>query len=195
MANRSVTVRLDPLARAATYGVVGSLMECLFTSARLSRNARALRLSGPATRWMAPIYALALPLFEPAHDRVRHRPAWLRAALYASGILAAEGATGWALRRATGRCPWDYSGRTRWHVAGLVRLDYAPFWALTGLGAERLHDAMAGAAGQRTQSGRRHDAAGKPEAETRAKPRQARSCDTNPKPRLPHALQSAAVGR
>jgi hypothetical protein len=153
------------VGRAAAYGAAGSLMESVFTSAGLSRNAGALRPSGPATRWMALIYALALPLFEPVHDRLRRHPAWFRGALYALGILAVEGVTGWAFRRATGCCPWDYSGRTRWHVAGLVRLDYAPFWALAGLGVERLHDAMIGGAvpGARRQP--------------------------------PHALQSAAVGR
>ena len=120
-------------------------MESAFTSARLSRGSGSLRASGPATPWMFPIYALALPLLEPVHDRLRGRPAWARAIAYAAGIMAVEGGTGWMLRRRTGRCPWDYTGRTRWHVAGIVRLDYGPLWALAGLGAERLHDAMTGA--------------------------------------------------
>jgi Putative ABC-transporter type IV len=157
--------RLGAGWRAMAYGLAGSAMESLFTTARLSRTAGALRPSGPATGWMLPIYALALPLFEPVHDRLRDLPVWARGALYATGILVVEGATGWALRRATGRCPWDYTGRTRWDLAGLVRLDYGPFWALAGLGAERLHDAMTGQAA------------------------------TRPRPRMPHALQSAAVGR
>jgi len=91
---------------------------------------------------MVPIYGLAMPLFEPAHDRLRSRPAWQRGLAYAGGIIAVEGLTGWALRRLIGHCPWDYSGRSRLALAGLVRLDYAPLWALTGLGAERLHDAL-----------------------------------------------------
>jgi hypothetical protein len=150
---------LSPAARAIAYGIVGCAMESAFTSARLSRGSGSLRASGPATPWMLPIYALVLPLFEPVHDRLRDRPAWARAIAYGAGIMAVEGGTGWMLRHRTGRCPWDYTGRTRWHVSGLVRLDYGPLWALAGLGAERLHDAM-----------------------TRARP-------------VPHALQSAAVGR
>ncbi len=137
-------LRAGRVRRAATYGITGALVESAFTSVRLSRAERAPRVVGPATAWMVPIYALALPLFEPVHARIRGRPAWQRGATYAAGILAVEWATGWLLRRATGRCPWDYSGRTRWHVDGLVRLDYVPFWAATGLGAERLHDAMTG---------------------------------------------------
>ncbi len=119
-------------------------MEAAFTSARLTRASRRFRPAGPATRWMPAIYALTLPLFEPAHDRLRGQPAPIRAATYAAGIMLVELVSGWALRRRTGRCPWDYGGRTRWDVDGLVRLDYAPLWALAGLGAERLHDAMTG---------------------------------------------------
>ena len=137
---------LSPAARAIAYGIVGCAMESAFTSARLSRESRSVRASGPATPWMLPIYALALPLFEPVHDGLRDRPAWVRATAYAAGIMAVEGGTGWILRRRTGRCPWDYTGRTRWHVSGLVRLDYGPLWALAGLATERLHDAMTGAA-------------------------------------------------
>ncbi len=147
--NRGVPRRwlLAPASRAIAYGITGCAVESAFTSARLSRGSRSLRASGPATPWMLPIYALALPLFEPAHNRLRDRPAWVRAIAYAAGIMAVEGGTGWMLRRRTGRCPWDYTGRTRWHVSGLVRLDYGPLWALAGLGAECLHDAMTGAAG------------------------------------------------
>ncbi len=132
--------------RGLVYAAAGSAMEAGFTSARLTREARRPILVGPATRWMPVIYALALPLFEPAHDRLRGDALPVRAAAYAVGIMAVEGATGWALRRTTGRCPWDYRGRTEWSIDGLVRLDYAPLWALAGLGAERLHDALTGCA-------------------------------------------------
>lgn len=74
---------------------------------------------------------------------MRARPTWQRGLAYAGGIFGVEAASGWLLRRATGRCPWDYTG-TRFQVAGLIRLDYAPFWALAGLAAERLHDALVG---------------------------------------------------
>lgn len=130
------------IRRAAAYALAGAGMESAFTATRRWRADGRLRVSGPASAWMLPIYALALPLFEPLRERVRPWPAWRRGPAYAVGILAVEGGTGWLLRRATGRCPWDYSGRTRWDVAGLIRLDYGPFWALAGLGAERLHDAM-----------------------------------------------------
>jgi len=54
--------------------------------------------------------------------------------------LAVEYITGWILQKTTGSCPWDYSGYTKWHVRGLIRLDAFPVWSLGGLGCERLHD-------------------------------------------------------
>jgi hypothetical protein len=126
--------------------MVGSLVEAAFTTTTFSARSSRPVLRGPSTPWMVPIYGLAMPLFEPVHDRLRSRPAWQRGLAYAAGILAVEGLTGWALRRLTGRCPWDYSGRSPLALGGLVRLDYSPLWALTGLGAERLHDALIGIA-------------------------------------------------
>ena len=145
---------LPPVARFAAYGAAGSLVESAFTSVRLSIHGGRPALSGPSTAWMLPIYGLSLPLLEPVHDRIRSRPAWQRGAVYAGGIFAVEAAAGWMLRRATGNCPWDYTGRSPLSVAGLIRLDYAPFWALAGLGAERLHDLLAGDGRSATIPGR-----------------------------------------
>ena len=135
---------MSPAARAVIYGVVGCAMEVAFSSLVASVEARRPVRDGPSTAWMLPIYGLAQPLFEPVHGAVRHRPAWLRGAAYAAGIFAVEAATGEALRALTGACPWDYTGRSRLAVRGVIRLDYAPLWAVAGLGAERLHDAMVG---------------------------------------------------
>jgi hypothetical protein len=88
-----------------------------------------------------PVYGLVQPLFEPAHERLRQRPVALRAAAYGCGILGVEYASGRALRRLTGRVPWDY-GERRFAIDGLVRLDYLPLWAAFGLGLERVHDLL-----------------------------------------------------
>jgi uncharacterized membrane protein len=91
---------------------------------------------------MFPIYGLIAPLYEPIHDAVRAWPLPARAAVYAAGFMLVEYAAGWLLRRLTGVCPWDYTGRARWHVHGLVRLEYAPLWALFGLALEPVHDVL-----------------------------------------------------
>jgi len=126
--------------RFVAYGLVGSLVESAASSAVDSAGAGRIVLRGPSTPWMLALYGLALPLFEPVHDAVRGRPAWQRGAVYATGIIAVEALSGALWRRATGGVPWEY--RSGLAVAGVTRLDYAPAWALVGLAAERLHDAM-----------------------------------------------------
>jgi hypothetical protein len=89
---------------------------------------------------MLPIYALIQPLYEPTHDALRERAARpVRAAVYGTGFLAVEYATGAALRRARGEAPWDYSD-ARLNVNGLIRLDYFFLWAAAGSALESLHD-------------------------------------------------------
>ncbi len=92
---------------------------------------------------MFPIYGLVQPLYEPLHDRVRHLPGPVRGAAYSVGFLAIEYATGWALRRAVGQAPWDYT-YARVHLHGLIRPAYLPMWAAMGLALEPVHDHLAG---------------------------------------------------
>jgi len=124
------------------YGLAGSLVEAAFSSAVMSAGARRLVVRGPSTPLMVGLYGLALPLFEPLHDRVRGRPAWQRGAVYATGILAVEALAGATWRRWSGPVPWEY--RSGLAIGGVTRLDYAPAWAVAGLAAEVLHDALAG---------------------------------------------------
>jgi Putative ABC-transporter type IV len=129
--------------RSLAYSAVGVATEVVFTGARDSVLRRDWRLQGRSYLWMFAIYGLSAYLFEPVHDSVRSRPWWERAALYSFGILGVEYLSGTAIRRLVGVVPWDYSGHGRFVVrGGATRLDYAPLWALAGLGLERLHDAM-----------------------------------------------------
>jgi hypothetical protein len=144
-----------PATRFLAYGLAGSIAEGLFTSAVASVGAGRIVRRGPSTPLMVALYGLALPVFEPIHDRVRGRPAWQRGAIYAAGILAIETVSGLAWRRSTGRVPWEY--RSGIAVAGVTRLDYAPAWAIVGLAAERLHDTLTGR-GLRNHAGELHAA-------------------------------------
>ena len=146
------------MLRFFVYGCVGWVLEVLWTalyevttgtrrpapgsSTRIpmTRGER-LRAAGHTTLWMFPLYGAAAVVFEPLHDAVRAWPWPARGALYAAGLFAVEALAGLALKRATGRCPWDYS-YARFSVGGVIRLDYAPLWFAFGLGLERLHDAL-----------------------------------------------------
>ena len=127
---RSQTLRL------LAYGVAGWAVDSLFVAAHTGRRR-------PSSLLNVPVYALAQPLFEPLHDRLRQRPPVLRGAVYGIGILGVEYASGRLLRRLAGHAPWDY-GDARVAVDGLIRLDYLPLWAVFGLGLERFHDLLVG---------------------------------------------------
>ena len=130
--------------RFLAYGTLGWVLEVAFTGLHDFKRYRDPRLPARTSLWMLPIYGLLQPLLEPAHDAMRGRvPAPVRAAAYAAGIFGIEYATGKLLRSALGQAPWDYSD-ARWNVHGLIRLDYAPYWAVVGLGAERVHDLLTG---------------------------------------------------
>ncbi len=129
--------------RFVCYGILGWCLEVTWTAitGAIRHPDRAGRLQGHTYLWMFPIYGLIAPLYEPLHNALRRRWTWpMRALSYAVGIMTVEYATGWLLRRLTGACPWDYSDRARWHIHGLVRLEYLPAWATVGLLLEPVHD-------------------------------------------------------
>ena len=51
------------------------------------------------------------------------------------GIFTVEYTSGMYLKK-RGCCPWDYSD-SPYHINGVIRLDYAPLWFLTGLFYEK----------------------------------------------------------
>jgi hypothetical protein len=130
--------------RAVAYGLLGWAMEVGFTGigAVLDPKQRSWRLMGHSYLWMAPIYGSAAYLYEPVRDRLRGRPRWQRALAYGAGFIAAEYASGMALRRLTGTIPWDYTGHGPLVIHGATRLDYFPLWAGLGLLMEGLDDEL-----------------------------------------------------
>ena len=132
------------LIRFVLYGLLGWAIEIVWTalSSTVGGAQRSWRLAGTTYLWMFPIYGLLAPLYEPLHDAIRAWPWPLRGLLYGLGFLAVEYVAGWLLRRLTGACPWDYTGRCRRHLHGLIRLDYGPLWALLGLALEPVHDLL-----------------------------------------------------
>jgi len=131
--------KLTRAERFALYGAAGWVMEVVFTAAGQQLDGSGDRkLQGHTYLWMLPLYGLAAVLFDPVHRRVAHRNAAARSAAYAAAFIAVEYGSGALLRRVTGVCPWDYTGRSRFVVDGVTRLDYAPLWAIAGLGVERV---------------------------------------------------------
>lgn len=115
-------------------GLTGWCMEIIFTSLDAFRK-KDFRLIGQTSIWMFPIYGMAV-LIKPVYKLIRKLPALLRGSIYSAGIFGFEYATGTILKKHH-LCPWDYS-KSPYNINGVIRLDYAPLWALAGLLFERI---------------------------------------------------------
>lgn len=142
------------LVRFFIYGLLGWAAEILWTGLPKKRSVD-WTLAGHTQWWTFPIYGQMATLYEPLHDRIRHYPWYVRGVLYAFGFVGVEFATGELIRSLTGQVPWDYTGRTRWHVRGSARLDYLPGWFLFGLVFEPIHDYLVRITPALTGDGRR----------------------------------------
>jgi len=110
-------------------GVIGWCMEILFTSFGALRR-REMNLVGQTSLYMFPIYGSAA-FFKPIFLIVKKLSLPIRALFYAASIFTAEFLSGSLLSKHS-VCPWNY-GRHRWHINGLIRLDFLPFWSAAGL--------------------------------------------------------------
>ena len=137
--------------RFVLYGLFGWCAEIVWTVANTAIPAFAAgkridtRLMGHTYLWMFPIYGGGGLLFELVHRSLAAWPWPARGLGYTLGCFAVEYASGWLIKRTAGTIPWDYSGR-RWHVHGLIRLDYAPVWFAFGLILEHVEVAVRAAA-------------------------------------------------
>ena len=94
-----------------------------------------MKLVGHSSIWMFPIYGMAF-LLAPLSRLLNGKSVWVRGSVYAGGIFLTEYLSGMFLKK-RGLCPWDYS-HAKLNVNGVIRLDYAPVWFLTGLLYEKL---------------------------------------------------------
>lgn len=115
-------------------GAFGWCLEIIWTSLASLRR-REYKLMGQSSIWMFPIYGMA-SIIRPLSVIFRSLGTFTRGLIYMSGIFSMEYLTGSVLKK-RGVCPWDYSG-AKLNCNGLIRLDYAPLWFLTGLLYERV---------------------------------------------------------
>lgn len=115
-------------------GIVGWCLEILFTAVLAFRQ-REMTLKGTTSLWMFPIYG-SMAILRPFFERIRKLCIPIRGCVYALAIFLGEYLSGSFLKKHH-VCPWDYC-RHRWNFQGIIRLDYFPFWFLTGLIYEKL---------------------------------------------------------
>lgn len=131
-------------------GVTGWCLEVIFTSID-SIAAGDWRLMGRTSLLMFPIYGMGAflgPIGKitdqwiqdgsrgPGTELNQTDRTMRHGLLYMVLIFAAEYVCGFWLRR-RGICPWDYTGRHS-SINGLIRLDFAPLWFITGLLFEKI---------------------------------------------------------
>lgn len=115
-------------------GLTGWCIEILFTSAH-SLIKKDKRLIGQTSIWMFPIYGMAVCI-RPIYQIIKAFPTLIRGVIYSIGIFSFEYISGTFLKK-RGLCPWDYSDAST-NINGVIRLDFAPYWILTGLLYEKI---------------------------------------------------------
>ena len=116
-------------------GLMGWGMECFWTGCGSLYEKKDRQMHCMTSLWMFPIYGMAAFL-APVCRLLKNRSLLFRGLTYTGLIFTGEFLTGmWLNRREL--CPWNYE-RSRWNLAKVIRLDFAPCWFVTGLLFERL---------------------------------------------------------
>lgn len=115
-------------------GTAGWCMEILWTGMH-AIGKKDFRMIGQSSLWMFPIYGMAACI-GPVSRYLKGCSALVRGSVYTAGIFTAEFCSGTLLKRFH-ICPWDYS-KAPLNYKGLIRLDYAPVWFITGLFFEKI---------------------------------------------------------
>jgi len=113
---------------------VGLAFEVVFTASLDFLETRDRRLLGYTYLWMIPVYMIVYPACWWLYPKVAAWPWLARGLFYTALIFAVEYASGWLIRKAVGKCPWeDGYYKARWGVHGLIRLDFTPAWVAASL--------------------------------------------------------------
>ncbi len=125
------------LAKILLYGHLGLLIEIWFTSLHSIFFKKDARAPGRTYLWMIAIYGFGGLSLGMLRDFLSS--SWVFIPVAVCYIFAMEFISGWLIEKLIGKCPWDY-GQARFGIAGLVRLDYLPFWLGVAIGFDLLAD-------------------------------------------------------
>ena len=115
-------------------GALGWCLEIFWTGLHSMQKGKK-DLMGQSSLWMFPIYGCA-SVIAPLSRIYKNCSRFVRGCIYMLHIFAGEYIFGCLLKKYE-MCPWDYS-KSKFHVNGVIRLDYAPLWFITGLFYENL---------------------------------------------------------
>lgn len=129
------------------FAVIGVAHEVFWTGLFDSIKTKNSRLKGRSSLWMFPIYGFVFFIVLLVQWIYVGYPWWFRGMMYAFLILLWEYVSGYIVKKLVGVAPWDYSKETpdgvgskkRFHIHGLVCLEYVPVWFIEGLIIEWLY--------------------------------------------------------
>lgn len=116
-------------------GAFGWCMECFWSGLDTIRKKKDKTLRCQTSVWMFPIYGMAA-LLSPIGKLLKGKSMMLRGTVYTLFIYLGEFMTGTFLKKIKS-CPWDYS-KAKLNYRGIIRLDYAPAWFVSGLIFEKI---------------------------------------------------------
>lgn len=123
------------LKRFLLCGFTGWGLECFWTGLGSILSGADRTLPCHTSVWMFPIYGTAM-FIVPISKHLKGKSILIRGGLYTILIFLTEFITG-SILSFFHLCPWDYS-QAKFQIHGLIRLDYAPAWFITGLFFEKL---------------------------------------------------------
>lgn len=121
--------RISIIKNFFTCGIIGWCLEIIFTGLQSLRR-REMSLKGTTSLWMFPIYGCAA-LLKPLFCLLAPFPTFIRGMVYAVSIFWGEYISGLILTSKQ-LCPWNYL-KSKWNIHGVIRIDFLPYWFLTGL--------------------------------------------------------------
>lgn len=128
------------------FACIGITTEIVFTSfsaftqSLLAASPLNWALTGKTYAWMFFIYGTIPILFKLFQPLVEDRNIWFKVFLGVGVVYLIEFISGFLLEKTIGACPWQYT--EGWHVMGLIRLDYFPFWLVFVLMVIKIYEIL-----------------------------------------------------
>ena len=129
------------------FAFLGVAHEVFWRSILDYKKKKNKRMLGDSSLWMFPIYGTLTFIILFVQTYFGDFPWYLRGLLYTLLIFTWEYISGYIIKKISGISPWDYSKETtdgvgspkKYHLHGLICLQYAPIWYLEGLLAEWIY--------------------------------------------------------
>ena len=130
---------LSPLLRFYIYALHGCMTEVVYTGLWDLFYFNSFKTHGNTSIWALFIYGAYVLFIEAIHFRLKDLgiPLYLRGIVYTLWTFVWEFSTGYCLKMFNA-CPWDYGPWFDYNLYGLITLEYAPLWYMSGIFAEKV---------------------------------------------------------